>query len=218
MDVFVSGSLAFIAGGGYGLYIIDVSNPANPVLLADYGRTAHRVFVSDSLAYVANGLDGMEIIDVSDPANPVQLCDYDTIGCRRRLRLRLHGLRRRDRIACEIIDVSNPASPVRRGGYEHDLPGGHVVVSGSVAYVVAYVVGSLRQMHIFRVGAAGPVAVTVSGTGGDDQIYVRDDAGTLKWWIAPGAGPVPNPAADPPTGTKALSEVGTLTVQGGGWQ
>jgi parallel beta-helix repeat protein len=54
----------------------------------------------------------------------------------------------------------------------------------------------------------------ISGTSGDDQIYVKNSSGTLKWWIVPAAGPAVNPATDTPTGTAALAAVSTLGVQG----
>jgi len=76
MAVALSGSLVYVADRLAGLQIIDVSDPALPVL-----RGAHElpedaaidVAVSDSMAYVANRSAGLQIIDVSDPSAPFQM-------------------------------------------------------------------------------------------------------------------------------------------------
>lgn len=67
--VFVSGSHAYVAHGD-SLQIVDLGNPANPVIAGSLPTTAWAtdVFVSGGLAYLA--MSGLEIIDVSDPAAP----------------------------------------------------------------------------------------------------------------------------------------------------
>jgi len=74
--VYVSGNIAYVADGGDGLEIIDVSDPTNPALLGRFGddyNYSRDVYVSGNIAYVADGEDGLEIIDVSDPTNPALL-------------------------------------------------------------------------------------------------------------------------------------------------
>lgn len=71
-DLYVVGSIAYL--GCYftsdtkGLYLIDVSNPAQPQELSQYyiqRSYAYDVYVKGDIAYVASGY--LEIIDVSDP-------------------------------------------------------------------------------------------------------------------------------------------------------
>ena len=78
----VGSSLAYVADGNGGLWIIDVSDPANPVRRGGYDTPDNTMYmtVAGSLAYVAAGHDGLWIIDVSDPANPVHRGGYDTPG------------------------------------------------------------------------------------------------------------------------------------------
>jgi hypothetical protein len=67
LDVYVSGSTAYVVAGDFGLQIIDVSDPSAPAFLGSYDTPhwAYRVYVSGSTAYVAADDFGLQIIDVS---------------------------------------------------------------------------------------------------------------------------------------------------------
>jgi len=56
-----------------GLLILDVSNPADPMLLGSYGRDVVNVSVHNGVAYVGQIGRNVERVDVSDPAHPVVL-------------------------------------------------------------------------------------------------------------------------------------------------
>jgi hypothetical protein len=60
----VEGSYAYIAGGDWGLTIIDVSNPAAPIEAGFYETTggAQGVAIADNFAYVADGSGGLDIL------------------------------------------------------------------------------------------------------------------------------------------------------------
>jgi hypothetical protein len=56
-----------------GLYIFDITNPANPVFVSRYSALFSQGYgleAQGNYVYVADMNGGMEIIDVSDPANP----------------------------------------------------------------------------------------------------------------------------------------------------
>ena len=82
-DVWGDGNFAYIAHFGQRVVdIIDITDPANPVLAATYdsgvvGASAQDVKVHDGLMFV--GLEsvtpGCQIVDVRDPFNPVKLTD-----------------------------------------------------------------------------------------------------------------------------------------------
>src|SRR3989338_3182273 len=89
-SVFVSGNYAYVANGSIGagcrqsLAVIDISNPADPVFIAEERgpipgtslNAAQSVFVSGNYAYVANyGRASLAIIDISNPADPVFIAE-----------------------------------------------------------------------------------------------------------------------------------------------
>ena len=81
MDVFVSGSYAYVVDWVSGLLIINISDPSNPMLVGsnDMPGAAMDVVVSGNYAYVA-GLDDITIFDVTNPAIPVLIGYYKTSG------------------------------------------------------------------------------------------------------------------------------------------
>jgi len=134
----VSGSMAYVADGLPGLQVIDVSNPASPVIVrgVDTPGVARGVVVSGSMVFVADGTGGLQVIDVSNPASPGIVGSAAVPG-------EAWGVAVSGPVAyvagstggLQVIDVSNPASPVLVGSM--DTPGlaWGVVVSGSAVYV-----------------------------------------------------------------------------------
>lgn len=129
LDVRVSGSLAYAAGGAGGLYIFNIANPGTPQLVRTIdtpGSAEDIAVVPNQRLYLADGANGLLIYDLSgDPTNP-QLRSTTSVGspvhgvavdAQRNLAvlaLQANGLR--------VVDVSNPNAPVLRGA----LAGGDV--------------------------------------------------------------------------------------------
>ena len=129
--VHVSGSTAYVVSRiSAALTIIDVTDPANPQLLAEvvdevggFNRldAPYSVFVSGDTAYVTSDLDdALTIIDVTDPANPLLLAEVvDGVGGFDRLDSSTGVFVSGDTAfvassfdhALTIIDVSDPANP-----------------------------------------------------------------------------------------------------------
>lgn len=72
----VSGNYACASGMNaetydYSIWIMDISNPENPVLNGslNFQNSIQDVFILDTVVYVA--YDGLKVIDISDPAHPV---------------------------------------------------------------------------------------------------------------------------------------------------
>ncbi len=132
------GNLAYVADGGAGLQVVDVSNPAAPKRLGGYDTSgsANGLQVVGHLVYVADDTGGLQVIDVSNPAVPVRLGGYDTAG----LAMAVQVVGNLAYVAdftsgLQVIDVSNPASPVRLGGHDTTGQAWAVHVVGSLAYV-----------------------------------------------------------------------------------
>ncbi|MDD1458362.1 DUF4347 domain-containing protein, partial [Dolichospermum sp. ST_sed7] len=75
--VTVVGNYAYAVGDR--LEIIDISNPAQPVVKGSYKVGGQSVQVVGNYAYVAGG-SGLQIIDISNPTTPTLKGNYDTSG------------------------------------------------------------------------------------------------------------------------------------------
>ena len=71
-DVVVSGRYAYVAAGGAGLLIVDVSSPSLPVELGVYDTpgNARGVAASAGQVLVADERYGLQIVNVVDPLHP----------------------------------------------------------------------------------------------------------------------------------------------------
>ena len=67
-----SGRLAFVADGGFGLQVIDITNPKSPQIVGsvDTPGDAQDLALSGPYAYVADGGSGLQVIDITDPRKP----------------------------------------------------------------------------------------------------------------------------------------------------
>ena len=63
---YVNGTIAYAADYQKGLIVVDVSDPSNPIKIAQYfdGGHAYDVEVINKIAYVADRDDGLEIIEI----------------------------------------------------------------------------------------------------------------------------------------------------------
>ncbi len=81
--VAVSGTVAYVADAGFGLQVIDVSDPGSPAILGsvDTPGAANGVAISGTVAYVAVLGSGLQVIDVSscEPC-PADLDDDGMVG------------------------------------------------------------------------------------------------------------------------------------------
>jgi hypothetical protein len=79
-DVFVSGNMAYLADGGNGIIIADISDKTKPRALASLSlNTLTRVvFPRGKTLFAAAHTKGVAAIDVSDPRKPAVAAWYDT--------------------------------------------------------------------------------------------------------------------------------------------
>jgi hypothetical protein len=79
----LQGDYCYLADRHWGLQILDVANPAQPVRVANLkfpgADDCEKVKVHGDYAAVLDAYDGVYMIDISDPANPVELFSFDTI-------------------------------------------------------------------------------------------------------------------------------------------
>ncbi len=101
---------------GYGLRVIDITNPAAPVEWGAYYASSYAqgVAVAGSYAYLADNGSGLRVINITNPYQPVQTGFYDTGGIG-------YGVAVAGSYAYEsagsgglrVIDIPNPAVPSR---------------------------------------------------------------------------------------------------------
>ncbi|HED40313.1 MAG TPA: hypothetical protein ENJ13_07775 [Chromatiales bacterium] len=83
-DVVVSGNYAYVATGSrsFGLYIIDISDPVNPIHVStfqDIFLTPYSIEVIGNNAFIASD-SNMTILDVSDPTSPLEISTINAPG------------------------------------------------------------------------------------------------------------------------------------------
>ncbi len=71
-SVVVNGNYAYIAAGGSGLQVVDVTNRSNPIIVASLalGGNANDVTLLGNIVFVAAGATGLHAVDVTNPRTP----------------------------------------------------------------------------------------------------------------------------------------------------
>jgi hypothetical protein len=131
----VSGNYAYVTANEDGLVVVDVSDPAHPMIAGSVDTPGYctGVEVRDGFAFVA--AEGLQVIDVSDPANPLLAAvggsaySYDValLGDFAYMAASWSGLR--------IVDVSDPLHPSTVGSVALHDDAHAVAVDGGIAYV-----------------------------------------------------------------------------------
>ncbi|MBN1872853.1 MAG: carboxypeptidase regulatory-like domain-containing protein [Anaerolineae bacterium] len=69
-DIEIAGSYAYLAVGGSGFYVVDISDPQNPVEVAHYSTPggANNIAVSGNTVYLTNRTGGIYIFSVTSPS------------------------------------------------------------------------------------------------------------------------------------------------------
>ncbi len=159
--VAVSGTMAYVADGLSGLLVIDVSNPAAPVILGSVVTpgTARGVAVSGTVAYVADVNFGLQVIDVSNPAAPAILGSVGMPDFARDVAVSGSVAYVADfNFGLQVIDVSNPAAPAILGSVITPGRALGVAVSGTVAYVAD------DQSGLLVIDVSNPAAPVILGS------------------------------------------------------
>ncbi|MBN1782761.1 T9SS type A sorting domain-containing protein [bacterium] len=177
--VTVRGDYAYVACGGEGLYILNISDPANPVETgsAPVDYRASDVVLNSAYAYVADKYYGIRIVDIADPAAPAETGFCPLTSAERLTYQDGYVYASNERRGIYTIDVSDPAAPVKTDssvtGFVYD-----VEADGSSLYAVTG-----DSLHMYRIAdPAHPVKISSIGGGGykrgvtalDGTAYVSD--------------------------------------------
>jgi hypothetical protein len=135
----LDGTNLFVAAWGYGVQVLDVSDPLQPKWKGGWNprRCPMCVQVVGNFAFVADRIAGLTVLDVSDSANPVWVSTVDTPGDA----FAVHVVGKIAYVADSrnsgllIFDVSNPREPRLITRCETAYGARGVQVAGTTAYV-----------------------------------------------------------------------------------
>jgi hypothetical protein len=167
--VVVVGNYCYLASDYGGLRIYDISNPANPVNIANTnnGEQAFGIAVSGNYCYLAGHTDGLWIYDISNPTNPVTVSHTNNGGYAYKVAVAGHYCYLANYIdGLRIYDVSNPANPVNVGQIN---PGGGIrgiAIAGHYCYLANINDG----LWVYDVSnPAYPISIAHKNDGGDSR-------------------------------------------------
>ena len=173
-SVIMAGSFAYAAGGGTGLYVIDVSDMSTPLLASSLPLpcAAMDLALDGDFVYVAGDANGMLVVDVTDPRHPALVAECPTPAPASAISV--HG-----DIACVVmsndklgtIDISDPLNPRLLGTLGISGFVKEVTLVGTMAYVASS--SGLRIVDVSLPERPRRVDVVESGYGGQ-AVEVRD--------------------------------------------
>lgn len=122
----------------YGVWILDVSDPLNPVYVSNIDLPGYGFdsYVSGEYAYIADGWAGFFVVDISDPHVPSIVGNYSNIGVLRGVQVSgdyaylAYGTK-----GLVILNISNPSSPAFVGSYDTPDCAWGLCVDGPLVYV-----------------------------------------------------------------------------------
>ncbi|MFX0091964.1 MAG: LVIVD repeat-containing protein [Candidatus Hodarchaeota archaeon] len=198
-DVQVVGNNAYVADFFTGVWIIDISDPANPIYKGRYfdGGEPHELVIDGNRAYVAEGKTGLVVIDITSSANPMKLGQFydnsvaapqiaiaislDVVGNYAYVADGLDGL--------EIIDISDPANLTELGQFNDGGGANDVHVVGNFAYVADWALGleivnisdpmnplevNQYERPISHLHVSGDLAFVMGGHGAAGRLEILD--------------------------------------------
>jgi hypothetical protein len=187
-DMAVAGNAAFVAAGGAGLYIVDISNPTYPTMIGGYDTPgyAEGVTIAGNYAYIADGPAGLRVLDVTDRPHPVEVATAYTLSYAFDIAVEGgYAYIAAAGAGLLVAELSDPAKPKEVGsldtaGYAYSL-----TVSGNTIYV-ADGWGGLRVVDISN--PSHPLEVSSLKTSGwsfdvvvrDSTAYVADGWGGVR--------------------------------------
>lgn len=169
--IYVSGNYAYVGDWNEAfLYILDISNPSNPVLVSStptYGQIMDLTVIGN-YAYLA--ADALITVDVSNPEAP-GITDFAYLYSTHAIYGSGNYLYVAGENAFHILNLNNPAIPEISGSVDMDLWSNDIHVSGNYAYVL-YTDWVDNGFHIFDVSNPGTPQLVNS--------YITED---LTWGI-----------------------------------
>lgn len=112
-DVDVRDNLAYVAAGASGLKVLDISNPANPVILAslDTPGDAREIIVLGKYAFLGERGGTIHVIDISTPTAPALVSNVMTAAKLYDMTIHRDRIYAGTDIGLYIVELRNAAAP-----------------------------------------------------------------------------------------------------------
>lgn len=137
-DIFVEGSVAYLACRGFGLHLIDISDPDVPVEAGSTDFFAWRVWADGGIAYVTDRDDpGLWIVDATDPASPAVLARFDSDYEAGDVEVAAGRAYLTDDVELKVLDVSDPSAPALLAAVPTPAMSRALALRGDLAYIAA---------------------------------------------------------------------------------
>ncbi len=156
----VMGNYVFVGQYYKGMAIIDVSDPANPVVAATWEGTVNKVKAVGDKLYVWDSSRTLTLLDVSDPLAPQTVSEFSPGFHVRAMLVEDDKLYLQNEHDVVIYDISSPASPTVLGSLSgsgtHNEMKSIWVIEGDYLYT-----GGSSGLHIISI--ADPTAPSLTG-------------------------------------------------------
>jgi len=187
-DVAVAGDIAYVADGGSGLQVINITDPTHPARIAtlDTPGTASGIAVAGNYAYIADGAT-VRVIDIHNPASPTAAGSVSITGGTAR-NIALSGDYAYVAAAAAglvVLNITHPSTPAIAGTYDTPGSANDVALDGDYAYVVDSSSGVTALSISDPTHPAGIWAMDTPGSArgiavAGDYAYVADFNGGLQ--------------------------------------
>ncbi len=123
----IVGDLAYITGSPHEMYIVDISDPYNPLHICTYSpppstntRHLENIAITGTTAYLCDwGSDIVYIVDVSDPSAPVEVGRYEGLPNPAKTNfIGDYAYLCSYSSGTDILDVTDPVNPVKVGHFD----------------------------------------------------------------------------------------------------
>jgi len=144
----VQGHHAYVTNREHGIKVVDISDPAAPILAATFQTPGHAwaIDVIGDRAYIAVRYHGLMILDITEPSSPTLLGSYDTIP--NIMDIKIQGSLAyvvdgdpSDGSFLHVLDVADPFAPIRLGKVTLPSVANNIAVADGMAYVSAWNAG-----------------------------------------------------------------------------
>src|SRR4030095_5070909 len=136
--IYFSANNLYLAQGGIGFEIYDVSNPMSPVLKSAYNTpgVASDVIVNANYAFVADSYNGMLIFNVTNPSSPALLSNFPAKGQILGLTLNNNSVYAADNTyGIQTANVSTPAAPSQTGYFQSNSSAVNIFYFGGYLFL-----------------------------------------------------------------------------------